>query len=517
MQGMQVVGDLFGAGKMFLPQVVKSARAMKRAVAHLQPYMEDEAAEEGGRTQGKVVLATVKGDVHDIGKNIVGVVLGCNNYAVIDLGVMVPADRILDTAIEEGCHIVGLSGLITPSLDEMVNVAQEMERRGLDLPLLIGGATTSKQHTAVKIAPAYSEPTVHVLDASRVVGVVSNLLDEGRRAVLEEENAELQERLREQHAERERKPLLPFEAARANRERVDFSDLPVPAFTGTRVVEPTLESIVPYIDWQFFFHAWELKGKFPKILEQPAARELYDDAQRLLSNITENTLFRARGVYGFWPASSAGDDVVLADGTRLPMLRQQSAYGDSRPNRSLADYVAPDGDHLGGFAVSIHGADELAARYEAELDDYHAIMAKALADRLAEAFAELLHERARREWYEAGPPLSSDELIAERFRGIRPAYGYPACPDHSEKQSLHELLGAGEIGMELTETYATLPAASVSGIYLAHPQARYFSVGRIGRDQAEDYASRKGMTLAEVERWLRPNLAYGTEAAPAAV
>jgi 5-methyltetrahydrofolate--homocysteine methyltransferase len=517
MQGMQVVGDLFGAGKMFLPQVVKSARAMKRAVAYLNPYMEAEAAEAGGRTRDKIVLATVKGDVHDIGKNIVGVVLGCNNYEVIDLGVMVPADRILDTAIEEGCQIVGLSGLITPSLDEMVNVAQEMERRGLDLPLLIGGATTSKQHTAVRIAPAYSEPTVHVLDASRVVGVVSNLLDEGRRAALEEENAELQERLREQHAERERKPLLPLDAARANRERLDFSDLPIPAFTGTRVVEPALEAVVPYIDWQFFFHAWELKGKFPKILELPAARELYDDAERLLSDITTKALFQARGVYGFWPAAAEGDDIVLEDGTRLPMLRQQSAYGDSRPNRSLADYVAPGGDHVGGFAVTIHGADELAARYEAELDDYHAIMAKALADRLAEAFAELLHERARREWYETGATLSKDELVAERFRGIRPAYGYPACPDHSEKQTLHELLGAGEIGVELTETYATLPAASVSGIYLGHPQARYFSVGRIGRDQAEDYAVRKGITLAEVERWLRPNLAYGTEAAPAAV
>jgi 5-methyltetrahydrofolate--homocysteine methyltransferase len=477
--------------------------------------MEAEAAGAPRQAQGKVVLATVKGDVHDIGKNIVGVVLGCNNYEVIDLGVMAPADRILDTAVDEGCHIVGLSGLITPSLDEMVNVAKEMERRGLDLPLLIGGATTSKQHTAVRIAPAYSRPTVHVLDASRVVGVVSNLLDPVRRAVLEQENTELQDRLRDQHAERDRKPLLPIEEARANRERVEFDDLPTPEFTGTRVMEPELEELVPYIDWQFFFHAWELKGRFPALLDQPAARELYDDAQALLGELTTNKLLHARGTYGFWRAAADGDDIVLEDGTRLPMLRQQSAYGDSRPNRSLADYVAPEGDHIGGFAVSIHGADELAATYEAELDDYRAIMVKALADRLAEAFAEYLHETARRQWYETGPRLASEELIAERFRGIRPAYGYPACPDHSEKQTLFRLLSAEELGLELTETYATSPAASVSGLYLAHPKSRYFSVGRIGRDQAEDYAGRKGMALAEVERWLRPNLAYESEAAPA--
>jgi 5-methyltetrahydrofolate--homocysteine methyltransferase len=515
MNGMQVVGDLFGAGKMFLPQVVKSARAMKRAVAYLEPFMEEEAAGAPRQAQGKVVLATVKGDVHDIGKNIVGVVLGCNNYHVIDLGVMAPADRILDTAVDEGCHIVGLSGLITPSLDEMVNVAKEMERRGLDLPLLIGGATTSKQHTAVRIAPAYGQPTVHVLDASRVVGVVSNLLDPVRRAVLEQENAELQDRLRDQHAERDRKPLLPIEEARANRERVDFDDLAAPEFTGTRVVEPKLEELVPYIDWQFFFHAWELKGKFPALLDQPAARELYDDAQELLAELTTNKLLHARGTYGFWRAAADGDDIVLEDGTRLPMLRQQSAYGDSRPNRSLADYVAPEADHVGGFAVSIHGADELATTYESELDDYRAIMVKALADRLAEAFAEYLHETARRQWYETGPPLASEDLIAERFRGIRPAYGYPACPDHSEKQTLFRLLSAEELGIELTENYATSPAASVSGLYFAHPESRYFSVGRIGRDQAEDYAGRKGIALTEVERWLRPNLAYEPEAAPA--
>jgi 5-methyltetrahydrofolate--homocysteine methyltransferase len=515
MRGMQVVGDLFGSGKMFLPQVVKSARAMKRAVAYLEPYMEEAAAGAPRQAQGKIVLATVKGDVHDIGKNIVGVVLGCNNYDVLDLGVMVPADKILDTAVAEGCNVVGLSGLITPSLDEMVNVAREMERRGLDLPLLIGGATTSKQHTAVRIAPAYSRPTLHVLDASRVVGVVSDLLDPVRRSTLEQENTELQERLRDQHEERDRKPLLPIEDARANREQVEFDELPAPEFTGTRVVEPPLNTLIRYIDWQFFFHAWELKGRFPAILEQPAARELYDEAQELLVEITGDGGLSARGVYGFWGAATDGDDIVLEDGTRLPMLRQQSAYGDSRPNRSLADYVAPAGDHIGGFAVSIHGADELAARFQAEHDDYRAIMVKALADRLAEAFAEYLHEQARRQWYETGARLSNEELIAERFRGIRPAYGYPACPDHSEKRTLFALLGAEELGIELTETYATTPAASVSGIYLAHPKARYFSVGRVGRDQVEDYAARKGMALPEVERWLRPNLAYDPEAATA--
>jgi 5-methyltetrahydrofolate--homocysteine methyltransferase len=482
---------------------------MKRAVAYLEPYMEAEAEENGGRPPAaKVVLATVKGDVHDIGKNIVGVVLGCNNYEVIDLGVMVPADRILDTAVEQGCDVVGLSGLITPSLDEMVNVAREMERRGLELPLLIGGATTSKQHTAVRIAPAYAQPTIHVLDASRVVGIVSDLLDATRRVTLEQENAELQDRLRDQHAEKERKPLLPFEEARENREAPDFADLPVPAFTGTRDVEPDLAMLARYIDWQFFFHAWELKGRFPAILEEPAAKELYDDAQALLAEIVDRRLLQAKGVYGFWPAGSDGDDIVLEDGTRLAMLRQQSAYGDSRPNRSLADYVAPEGDHVGGFAVAIHGADELAAAYEAEHDDYHSIMVKALADRLAEAFAEYLHEHARRDWYETGPELSNDELIAERFRGIRPAYGYPACPDHSEKRTLFSLLPVDEIGLELTETCAMVPGAAVSGIYFANPAARYFSVGRIGRDQVEDYARRKGISLEEAERWLRPNLAY---------
>ncbi|TML73849.1 MAG: methionine synthase [Actinobacteria bacterium] len=511
MDGMSIVGDLFGSGKMFLPQVVKSARAMKRAVAYLEPYMEDEKS--SGRTQGRVVLATVKGDVHDIGKNIVGVVLGCNNYEVLDLGVMVAADKILDTAIEENCDIVGLSGLITPSLDEMVHVAQEMERRDFDLPLLIGGATTSKQHTAVRIAPEYSAPTLHVLDASRVVGVVSDLLDPGRRVTLDRDNRELQDRLRSQHAERDRKPLLPLAAARENKERVAFDDVPVPPFLGTREIDVDSATLRDYIDWQFFFHAWELKGKFPAILEQPAARELYDDAVALLDRVE----LHPRGVYGFWSARSEVDDVALEDGTRFCFLRQQSAYGDSRPNRCLADYVSPDTDHIGAFAVAVHGADEAAAQFEREHDDYNAIMVKALADRLAEAFAEYLHRRARTEWYAPDEQLSGEEILAERFRGIRPAFGYPACPDHTEKRNLFALLGAERAGLALTETFAMQPAAAVSGIYLAHPRARYFSVGRIGRDQAEDYASRKGQPLEETERWLAPNLGYRPEPVAATV
>ena len=509
MDGMAIVGDLFGSGKMFLPQVVKSARAMKRAVAYLEPYMEEEKERTGvSRAQGKLVLATVKGDVHDIGKNIVGVVLGCNNYEVLDLGVMVPADTILDTAVEVGADAVGLSGLITPSLDEMVNVAREMERRGLDLPLLIGGATTSKQHTAVRIAPTYSQPTVYVQDASRVTAVVSDLLDPARRATLDQENRSNQERLRDLHAERDRKPLLPYPRALENRHRVAFDDLPEPAFLGTRAVEPELETLRGYVDWQFFFHAWDLKGKFPAILERPEARELFDDAQELLDQIVREGLLSARGVHGFWPASSDGEDIAVEDNVVFSMLRQQSDYGDSRPNRSLADYVAPAGDHLGAFAVGIFGTDELAARFEAEHDDYKAILTKALADRLAEAFAEYLHEESRRSWYEQGERRANDELIAERYRGIRPAFGYPACPDHSEKGKLFQLLGAEAHGFALTETFAVTPASAVSGIYLHHPEARYFSVGRVARDQVESYAGRKGLAQAEAERWLRPNLAY---------
>ncbi len=518
MDGMKIVGDLFGAGKMFLPQVVKSARAMKRAVAYLEPYMEAEKARTAssgqgngpgsGRGQGKIVLATVKGDVHDIGKNIVGVVLGCNNYEVIDLGVMVPGATILDTAVAEGADAVGLSGLITPSLDEMVQVAKEMQRRGLELPLLIGGATTSRQHTAVRIAPVYGSETVHVLDASRVVGVVSDLLDPARRTELDVANREEQERLRGLHAEKERRPLLPLSAARANREPLAYDDLAAPAFTGARPVAPELAELRSFVDWQFLFHAWELKGKFPAILDQPAARELYDDATALLDEIVRDGLLEARGVYGFWPAHAEGDEIVLESGIRFPMLRQQADWGDSRPNRCLADYVAPAGDHVGAFAVSIHGADALAASYEAEHDDYNAIMVKALADRLAEAFAEYVHLEARRAWYEPDASPTKEELVAESYRGIRPAFGYPACPDHSEKERLFELLGAGAAGIELTESFAMTPAAAVSGLLFGHPRSKYFAVGRLGRDQVEDYAARKGIPLGEAERWLRPNLAY---------
>ncbi|MFO7572518.1 MAG: methionine synthase [Gaiellaceae bacterium] len=516
MDGMKVVGDLFGAGKMFLPQVVKSARAMKRAVAYLEPFMEAEKAERPAAA--RVVLATVKGDVHDIGKNIVGVVLGCNGYEVVDLGVMVAADRILDAAVEEDCDVVGLSGLITPSLDEMVHVAKEMERRGLDLPLLIGGATTSRQHSAVRIAPEYSAPTVHVLDASRVVGVVANLLDRDRRTALDTENRAEQERLRALHADRGRKPLLSIAEARERRTPIDWheEDLAAPAFTGTRLVDLDVATVRPYVDWQFFFHAWELKGRFPAILDDPVkgavARDLYEAANELLDEIAGTGLLRARGVYGFWRALAEGDDVVLEQGARFPMLRQQADHEDDRPNRSLADFVAPAetglADHVGAFAVAVHGAGELAERFVAELDDYRAIMVRALADRLAEASAERLHETARREWYAPDESLAHDELARERFRGIRPAFGYPACPDHSEKGTLLGLLDAARAGIGFTETFATTPAASVSGLYFGHPQARYFSVGRIGRDQVADYAERKGIAVAEVERWLRPNLAY---------
>jgi 5-methyltetrahydrofolate--homocysteine methyltransferase len=520
MDGMKIVGDLFGSGKMFLPQVVKSARAMKRSVAYLEPFMEADKAEShesngaaggpvaGRQGQGKIVLATVKGDVHDIGKNIVGVVLGCNNYEVIDLGVMVPAATILDTAVAEGASAVGLSGLITPSLDQMVSVAEEMQRRGLQLPLLIGGATTSRQHTAVRIAPAYEQPTVHVLDASRVVGVVSDLLDPVRSAELILANSADQERLRAEHAEKQRRPLLPLWQAQSNREQISFDELAIPSFTGTRVVEPNLRRLRELIDWQFFFAAWELKGKYPAILTQPAARELFDDANTLLDEIISGDLLQAHAVYGIWPAHADRDDIVIDGGPTFPMLRQQAFWSDSRPNRCLADYVATADDHAGAFAVCITGADELARKYEAEHDDYRGIMVKALADRFAEACAEYVHLQARRDWYEPGAEPTIEELHAERFRGIRPAFGYPACPDHSEKQKLVDLLDAGRIGIGLTESYAMTPPASVSGLLLAHPRARYFAVGRIGQDQVEDYAKRKGVPVSEAESWLRPNLAY---------
>ncbi|MFG1851748.1 methionine synthase [Actinomadura geliboluensis] len=515
MDGMKIVGDLFGSGKMFLPQVVKSARAMKRSVAYLEPFMEKEKEEalaagrvQQDRGQGKIVLATVKGDVHDIGKNIVGVVLGCNNYDVVDLGVMVPAAKILDTAIAENADAVGLSGLITPSLDEMVSVAAEMERRGMRLPLLIGGATTSRQHTAVKIAPAYESTTVHVLDASRVVGVVSDLLDEDRAAALDAANREEQARLREQHEKKQRRPMLTIERARENREKVDFADLPTPDFTGVRIVQPDLTAIREMIDWQFFFLAWELKGKYPAILDQPVARELFDEGNQLLDQIIADGAFEASGAYGFWPAHSEGDDIILDGGPRFPMLRQQTSKPEGRPNRCLADYIAPAGDHLGGFAVTILGAEDLAAKFEEQNDDYKAIMVKALADRLAEAFAEYVHLEARRAWFEPGAEPDLADLHAERFRGIRPALGYPASPDHSLKQQLFDLLDAGRLGMKLTESFAMAPAASVSGLIFAHPESRYFTVGRVGKDQIEDYAVRCGLPVAEVERWLAPNLAY---------
>jgi 5-methyltetrahydrofolate--homocysteine methyltransferase len=526
MDGMRVVGDLFGEGKMFLPQVVKSARAMKRAVAYLEPFMETEQGDDGSRSPGTVVVATVKGDVHDIGKNIVGVVLACNGYEVVDLGVMVPAATILDTALERSADIVGLSGLITPSLDEMVRVAREMDRRDLQIPLLIGGATTSRQHTAVRIAPEYAEPVVHVLDASRVVGVVGALLDEERKENADRLNRAEQERLRALHDEKHGKALLPLAEARANPTPISWhaDDVATPAFTGAREVAPTVAELRGYVDWTFFFHAWELKGRYPAILDDPvkgpAARELLDHAHELLDEIGRAQLLIPRGVYGFWPATADGDDIVLlrdgeAGALRLPMLRQQADHGDSRPNRSLADFVAPAGsgleDHAGAFAVCVAGAEELAGRFEAEVDDYSAIMVKALADRLAEAFAEWLHERARREWYAPEERLRNEELVDARFQGIRPAFGYPACPDHSLKRRLFELLGAGRVGMTLTESCATLPAASVSGIYLGHPQSRYFSIGRVARDQVEDYAARVGVTVAESERWLRPNLAYEPE------
>ncbi len=553
MDGMKVVGDLFGAGKMFLPQVVKSARAMKKAVAFLLPYMEsargrggvrmhDAAASGGGvpasaeeeklRTgaasaQGKVLMATVKGDVHDIGKNIVGVVLGCNNYEVIDLGVMVPAAKILDTAIEQNVDMIGLSGLITPSLDEMVFVAREMDRRGFTMPLLIGGATTSKQHTAVKIAPEYSGPVVHVLDASRAVDTMSSLIGD-RRAEFDRANRTAQAEIRDRYTTRRERPLLSYEQAFANRVRFDWENhvIASPWFVGRRYLdEVPLEDVRAFIDWTFFFTAWELKGRFPAILDHPqygrAARDLYEHAQTLLDRIVRDKLLTARGVYAFWPANSEGDDIIVyADDARrrelarLPMLRQQEVIPDGRPNRSLADFIAPVEtgvpDYIGMFAITAGiGSEDLVRRFERDHDDYNAIMVKALADRLAEAFAEYLHAQARRDWgYGTAEQLSNEDLIAEKYRGIRPAYGYPACPDHSEKFKLFELLDARRQGIDLTEHGAMTPPASVSGLYFSHPEAKYFTVGRIGRDQLESYARRKGMTIDEAERWLSPNLAY---------
>jgi len=528
MDGMKTVGDLFGAGKMFLPQVVKSARVMKRAVAYLEPFMEAEKASaptSARANNGRVLLATVKGDVHDIGKNIVGVVLGCNNYEVIDLGVMVHCDRILAEAEERKVDIIGLSGLITPSLDEMVYVAREMERRHIRTPLLIGGATTSKQHTAVKVAPEYTGATVHVLDASRAVDVVSSLLSDRQRQTFVERVRADQADLREKYGSRRERALLSYEHARANHLKTDWDtlELPVPWFVGRRVVEPALSDLVPFIDWTFFFSAWELKGRFPAILDDPkvgaAARDLYGHAKGILDRLVREKLITARGVYGFWPANSDGDEIVVYKDdarrtvlARFPMLRQQEPIADNRPNRSLADFVAPTSslapDYLGAFAVTAGiGVDAVVKSYEQQHDDYSAIIVKALADRLAEAFAEYLHAQARKDWgYGAGESLSNEDLIAEKYRGIRPAFGYPACPDHTPKGPLFSLLDAPAVGITLTESYAMMPAAAVSGLYFSHPQAKYFNVGRIGRDQLEDYARRRGVTVAEAEKWLAPNL-----------
>ena len=537
MAGMNVVGDLFGAGKMFLPQVVKSARVMKRAVAYLEPHLQADKAAGASTSQGRVLLATVKGDVHDIGKNIVGVVLACNGYEVIDLGVMVPADRILKAAKERAVDAVGLSGLITPSLEEMSHVAREMEREGFTVPLLIGGATTSPVHTAVKIAPAYGRPVVHVHDASRAVGVVSGLLG-AEKAAFGEANRERQALLAKEHEARARKPLVPLAAARARRPKLDWAavDVPAPSFTGVRVLHDVpLETLIPFIDWSPFFHAWEMRGRYPQILEDavlgPRAKELFADAQALLSRIVKSRLLTARGAYGFFPAASDGDDVaVFADGERtrrlatLHTLRQQSEKPAGQPLEALADYVAPGAsgrrDHIGLFAVTAGiGADELARSFEAAHDDYSAILVKALADRLAEAFAEMLHARARADWgYGLSEALSHEEVLKEKYRGIRPAPGYPACPDHTEKRTLFDLLGAEEAaGIRLTENFAMTPAASVSGLYFAHPDAHYFAVGRLGRDQVEDYARRKGLSVEETERWLAPNLGYEPAGAAAAV
>jgi 5-methyltetrahydrofolate--homocysteine methyltransferase len=532
MDGMKIVGELFGAGKMFLPQVVKSARAMKKAVAYLEPFMEEEKQRTGVATaQGRVLMATVKGDVHDIGKNIVSVVLGCNSYEVIDLGVMVPADRILETAVEKQVDMIGLSGLITPSLDEMVFVAREMTRRGLKIPLLIGGATTSRQHTSVKIAPEYAEPVVHVLDASRAVDVVSSLVNprlrEGFTATVRRE----QQEIRDRYAGRRERPMLTYHQARANAHATDWNTLEVPApwFVGKRLVQPRVADLLPFIDWTYFFSAWELKGRFPGILDHPqfgaSARDLYAHAQALLDEWVAaeqagTPLVRARGVYAFFPAASDGDDIIVytddnrrGELARFPMLRQQDIIADKRPNRSLADYVAPVGsgvpDYIGAFAVTAGlGVDDLVQRFERDHDDYRAIIVKALADRLAEAFAEYLHAQARRDWgYETETP-ANDDLIAEKYRGIRPAFGYPACPDHSEKFRLFDILEARKVGIDLTESAAMVPAASVSGLYFSHPEARYFNIGRIGRDQIEDYARRKRQRVEDTERWLAPYLAY---------
>jgi 5-methyltetrahydrofolate--homocysteine methyltransferase len=530
MAGMNIVGDLFGSGKMFLPQVVKSARVMKKAVAYLMPFMEAEKQQSGASSSnGKILLATVKGDVHDIGKNIVGVVLGCNNYEVIDLGVMVPCEQILAAAREHGVTVIGLSGLITPSLDEMAHVARELTREGFDLPLLIGGATTSKAHTAVKIAPAYNHSVVHVLDASRAVGVVGSLVNADLRADFAKKVRADYDQIRQTHQDRGAKSLWTLGQARANRFRSNWAEvnISIPTFTGVKVVpQQPLNQLIPYIDWSPFFHTWELRGRYPTILEDPVvgskAKELYDDALALLRRIVDERLFTANGVYGFFPANSLGDDIeIYTDDRRTTVLttfhslRQQSEKPQGQCSFALADFVAPKesgrADYLGAFAVTTGvGVDVVCREFEREHDDYNSIMAKALADRLAEAFAEWLHARARQEWgYGKEERLTTEDLIRERYRGIRPAPGYPACPDHTEKRLLFDLLSAEQhTGITLTESFAMWPAAAVSGFYFAHPEAKYFAVGKIGKDQVLDYQARKGMPLSALERWLGPNLNY---------
>jgi 5-methyltetrahydrofolate--homocysteine methyltransferase len=527
---MNIVGDLFGSGKMFLPQVVKSARVMKQAVAHLVPFIEAEKKRSGDlKPKGKIVVATVKGDVHDIGKNIVGVVLQCNNFEVINLGVMVPAQKILDTALAEKADIIGLSGLITPSLEEMAHVAHEMQRQGFTIPLLIGGATTSRVHTAVKIAPNYQSPTVYVPDASRSVSVCSNLLsDELRDEYVKSVRADY-DKIRTQHAAKKGQALASLEKARANALRIDWKSYapPRPRLPGRKLLRNyDLAEIAPCIDWSPFFQTWDLAGSYPKILEDPvvgeAARSVFAEGQEMLKKVIAGKWLTANAVFGLYPAASVGDDIeIYADEsrTRTAMvwhcLRQQTEKAADRANLCLADFVAPRGsgipDYIGAFAVTAGiGVDARVRAFEAKHDDYSAIMLKALADRLAEAFTELLHQRVRKEYwgYAIGEKLSSAELIAEKYRGIRPAPGYPACPDHTEKAALFELLAASEAGVTLTENYAMLPASSVSGFYLSHPDSQYFAVGKIGEDQAADYARRKALALEQTERWLAPNLAY---------
>ena len=527
MAGMNVVGDLFGAGKMFLPQVVKSARVMKKAVAHLLPYIEAQKT-AGSRPKGKIVMATVKGDVHDIGKNIVGVVLQCNNFEVIDLGVMVPFQDILKTANDNKADIIGLSGLITPSLDEMVTVAEEMTRQGFHLPLLIGGATTSKVHTALRIAPRYKGTTVHVLDASRAVGVCSALVSEsGSQAEdFAIKVAAEYEAIRVERASGTKEKVIALEAARANPFKIDWQAYtpPKPAITGTRVfAEYPLHELIERIDWTPFFRAWELVGNYPAILEDPvvgdSAKKLYADARKMLDHIVREKWLTAKGVVTFWPCRRDGDDVVLysdegrtKEVSRLYFLRQQIEKRSPRANMCLADFISPEADWIGGFAVTAgHGIEAHLARFKADHDDYSDILLKALADRLAEAFAERLHERVRKTLWGYAPDeaLTNDELTREKYRGIRPALGYPACPDHSQKPELFRLLNAGQnAGITLTESFAMMPTSAVSGYYFAHPDAQYFGVARIGRDQLEDYAQRRGVSIEQAEKWLRPNLGY---------